>query len=72
MKRMAAGTFKDQAGLAKDLGFLPRVEVAMCAAAIAVQAEAPATANHANRAAYAKLVLNAPESYVAHPVGRWR
>src|SRR2546425_10571290 len=61
---MAVATFKEQAGVASDGDFRTRVEIAMLAAAIAVQGEAPATPNHANRAAYAKLVLNAPESYV--------
>ncbi len=41
-----------------------RVQVAMCSAAIAIQAEAPATPNHTNRANYAKLVLNSPDSYM--------
>ena len=36
----------------------------MCSAAIAIQAEATGTPNHANRANYAKLVLNAPEQYM--------
>ncbi len=36
----------------------------MCSAAIAIQAEAPATPNHTNRANYAKLVLNSPDSYM--------
>ena len=39
-----------------------RVIVAACAVAIAIQSEPPATANHANRAAYAKLVLNDPKA----------
>jgi hypothetical protein len=56
---------KEQLTLARDEGFMERVLVAMCAVAIQVQAEPPSTANHANRAAYAKLVLNDPEHYTA-------
>ena len=56
--------YKDQWNLASDDEFKRRVQVAMCSDAIAIQAEAPATPNHANRANYAKLVLNSPESYM--------
>ena len=56
---------KEQLTPARDDGFMVRILVAMCAVSIQVQAEPPATANHANRAAYAKLVLNDPERYTA-------
>ena len=55
--------FVDQAALSRDSIFVERVRVAMLVAAANVQAEAGGTANHANRANYAKLVLNAPETY---------
>jgi len=60
---MAVAGLLGQWDTAGDDSFRRKVEVAMCAAAIAIQGEAPATANHANRAAYAKLVLNAPDIY---------
>src|SRR5437016_3396645 len=60
---MAVATFQEQAILAETPAFVERVRIGMCAAAIAVQAEAPATPNHTNRATYAKLVLNSPDSY---------
>ncbi len=56
--------YKDQWNLASDDEFKRRVQIAMCSAAIAIQAEAPATPNHTNRANYAKLVLNSPDSYM--------
>lgn len=43
--------------------FQHRVEVAIVTAAIAVQAEDPQTANHAQRSALAYLVLHSPETY---------
>jgi hypothetical protein len=55
--------FVQQDQLSQDTGFRTRVEVAMCHSALAIQAEAPATANHTNRANYAKLVLNNPPQY---------
>jgi len=60
---MSVAGFLEQWDVPTDDGFRRRVEVAICAAAIAIQSENPATGNHANRAAYAKLVLNAPDSY---------
>jgi len=54
---------KEQLSIARDEGFIERVMVAACAVAIQIQSEPPATANHANRAAYAKLVLNDPQHY---------
>ena len=56
--------YKDQRNLASDDELKRRVQVAMCSAAIPIQAEAPATPNHTNRANYAKLVLNSPDSYM--------
>ena len=56
--------YRDQWNLATDDNFMRRVEVAMCGAAIAIQGESTGTANHTNRANYAKLVLNNPESYM--------
>src|SRR5687767_10066831 len=56
--------YKDQWNLASDDEFKRRAQVAICSAAIAIQAEAPATPNHPNRANYAKLVLNSPDSYM--------
>jgi hypothetical protein len=43
--------------------FVMQVTTAIVNAAIAISSEAPATANHVNRVAYAKLVLNDPNSY---------
>jgi hypothetical protein len=56
--------YRDQWNLAVDDNFRRRVEVAMCSAAIAIQGESTGTANHTNRANYAKLVLNNPEGYM--------
>ena len=56
--------YKDQWNLASDGEFKRRVQVAMLSAAISIQAEATATPNHTNRANYAKLVLNSPDSYM--------
>src|SRR5688500_15655926 len=56
--------YRDQWNLATDDNFLRRVEVAMCSAAISIQGESTGTANHTNRANYAKLVLNNPEGYM--------
>ena len=56
--------YRDQWNLATDDNFQRRVEVAMCGAAISIQGEATGTVNHTNRANYAKLVLNNPESYM--------
>ena len=55
---------RNQWDLATDDNFKRRVEVAMCAAAIAIQGESGGTANHTNRTNYARLVLNAPEQYM--------
>jgi hypothetical protein len=55
---------RNQWDLATDDNFMRRVELAMCSAAIAIQAEATGTPNHTNRANYAKQVLNAPEQYM--------
>ena len=56
--------YKDQWNLASDDEFKRRVQIAMCFAALAIQAEPAATPNHTNRSTYAKLVLNSPESYM--------
>ncbi len=56
--------FRDQWNLATDDNFKRRVEIAMLGAAIAIQGESTGTANHTNRANYAKLVLNDPERYM--------
>lgn len=56
--------YVNQYALALDSVFQQKVFVAMVTAAIAVQAEIPATANHTNRSNYAKLVLNNPAFYV--------
>ncbi|MCA1685081.1 MAG: hypothetical protein LC745_03685 [Planctomycetia bacterium] len=55
----------DQYDLSDDTVFRKRVRIAMLTAAANVQAEATSTANHTNRANYAKLVLNAPDAYIA-------
>jgi hypothetical protein len=52
-----------QARLALYPPFRDKVTIAMVQQAIAVQGEATATANHANRSAYAREVLNAPEQF---------
>jgi hypothetical protein len=46
--------------------FICQVQVAIVKAAIAISAEAPETANHTNRAAYALAVLRSPGSYAAN------
>ncbi|HXI15510.1 MAG TPA: hypothetical protein VNM48_03990 [Chloroflexota bacterium] len=46
-----------------DDAFVKRIEQAAVAAAIVVQVEATTVVNHVNRATYAKLVLNAPDTY---------
>ncbi len=46
-----------------DNALVRRIEQAVLAAALVIQAEPVSTANHANRATYAKLVLNAPDTY---------
>jgi hypothetical protein len=56
--------YTDQASLAKDAIFQIRVRVAMLTAAVAVQSELTSIPNHTNRSNYAKLVLNAPDSYL--------
>ena len=58
-----ANTYAQAYALAQNVSFQEQVRVAACNAAIAIQAEATSTANHTNRANYAKLVLNSPESY---------
>jgi hypothetical protein len=55
--------YNTQNDLARDGVFLTRVKVAMTTQAVNVQAEANTTANHTNRANYAKLVLNSPDAY---------
>ncbi|HXI17809.1 MAG TPA: hypothetical protein VNM48_15720 [Chloroflexota bacterium] len=47
----------------RDDALVRRIAQAAVAAALVIQAEPAATANHANRATYAKLVLNAPDTY---------
>ena len=54
----------DQGVLALDATFQKRVQVAMLTTAKNVQAELSTTANHPNRANYAKLVLNNPAAYL--------
>ena len=56
--------YRDQWNLATDDNFQRRVEVAVCSAAISIQAEATGTVNHTNRANYAKLALNNPELFM--------
>ena len=56
--------YRDQWNLAVDDNFQRRVEVAMCGAAIAIQGESTGTANHTNRANYARLVLINPEGFM--------
>ena len=53
----------DQYKASNDLNFRQRVEMALCNAAVSIQSEATTTANHTNRANYAKLVLNNPTNY---------
>ena len=53
--------FTDQLGLAQNGDFVRRVQMAAVKAAIAVQAEDVATANHAERSAWAYQVLHGPE-----------
>lgn len=49
--------------LAQDAVFLDRVKMALISTALAVQAEATNTANHASRSAYAIQVLANPTGY---------
>lgn len=60
-----SSAFVDSDNLAHDSVFLQKVRFAMVRAGISVQSEAIDTANHTNRANYAKLVLNTPDSYTA-------
>lgn len=56
--------FVDQYALALDVTFQKRILVAMETAATQVQTEDVGTANHTNRANYAKLVLANPGAYL--------
>lgn len=52
-----------QSDVAYQPSFQARVQQAMLTAAINIQAEVNTTANHLNRASYAKAVLNSPQQY---------
>ena len=56
-------SFKDQLGVAQNGDFIRRVQMAIIKSALAIQAEDPATANHAQRSALAYKVLHEPEAY---------
>lgn len=57
-------TLLSQSDIAYQPTFQAKVLQAMVTAAINVQAELTSTANHQNRALYAKAILNAPQQYV--------
>jgi hypothetical protein len=52
-----------QASDAQVYSFIAKVTQAAILAAVAITSEATGTANHTNRVALAKLVLNSPEPY---------
>ena len=54
----------DQHNLSQDSVFKNRVRVAMLTGATSVQSEGTTVPNHTNRANYAQLVLNSPDSYI--------
>ena len=56
-------SFTAQLGVAQNGDFIRRVQMAVIKAAIDIQAENPATANHAQRSALAYRVLHEPEAY---------
>ena len=58
-------SFRDSIDLAQSTAFVARVQGAMVKSAIAVAAEAPATAGHAVRVAWATQVLRDPAHYAA-------
>lgn len=56
-------TLTEQAEIAEDPAFVRRVRQAMAKAAIAVAAEDPEAANHADRAALSSAVLALPNEW---------
>jgi hypothetical protein len=58
-------TYAQIRNLAVQSAFIDQVRVAITTAAINISSEAPETANHANRVAYALAVLRSPGSYAA-------
>ena len=58
-------TYAQIRNLAVQNTFIDQVRVAITTAAINISAEAPETANHANRVAYALQVLRNPGGYAA-------
>ncbi len=47
----------------QDQSFINTVQIAICAAAVAISSEVNTTTNHANRCALAKAVLAGPSSH---------
>lgn len=62
------GTYYELWELAVQEDLRNRLQIALVDAAIAIYAEAPTTANHANRIALALQVVNSPESYARRMV----
>ena len=60
---MAQNTLQVSWDLTKNQVFIEKVTVAAIRSAIAVQAEAAETANHAERSALAYLILHSPKPY---------
>ena len=59
-------TYAQIRNLAVQSAFIDQVRIAIVSAAINISSEAPETANHANRVAYALAVLRSPGSYAAN------
>jgi hypothetical protein len=55
--------YRDQMDLAKDPAFIQRVKMALVNSANTIYNEAGGTANHIQRAAFARQVLNNPDMY---------
>ena len=59
-------TYAEIRGLAVKSSFIDQVRVAIVIAAINISSEAPETANHAKRVAYALRVLSSPGDFAAN------
>lgn len=58
-----AMTLSEQQKLARVRDFQDRVQQATIKTALAIQAESPEAANHANRSVFALLALRSPQTY---------